>query len=74
MTADDMRALIERAADALDPFARIWRLNACLEPDDAAPVARYIAGEWPKMAAVKEANEVLAALRARLAAMEAPDA
>lgn len=47
---------------ALDPFARIWRINAPLNPDPHRPLAHFIPGAWPLMADAKRANDALRAV------------
>jgi hypothetical protein len=55
--------LVAVPREALEPFARIWRINAPLSPDLQRPLADFIAGSWPKMEAAKALNDVLDAAK-----------
>lgn len=50
---------LEQLRDALIPFARIWAINALLEPDPSRPVADFITGLWPDMADAKRAYDLV---------------
>lgn len=49
---------IAQLRQALLPFARIWAINAPLNPDPARPVSQFIAGAWPSMADAKRAYDL----------------
>lgn len=49
----------DKLREALIPFARIWAINAPLNPDPARPVAQFIAGVWPTMADAKLAYDLV---------------
>jgi len=50
---------IAQLRQALLPFARIWAINAPLNPDPAGPVSQFIAGAWPTMAEAKRAYDLV---------------
>lgn len=50
---------IAQLRQALLPFARIWAINAPLNPDPARSVAQFIAGAWPSMADAKRAYDLV---------------
>lgn len=71
---NDYAALVEENAvlrRAMEPFARIWRINEQLEPDQSRPVRDFIAGAWPTMADCKNADQALASTPRTGAVMEA---
>ena len=50
-------------AEAIDPFARFYKMQEPLNPPDDAPIAGYIPGIWPTMGELKRL--IIAAARGK---------
>ncbi len=55
----DRDARIAELEAALTPFARVWRINAQLEPDLKRPMREFVPGAWLLIADCKRASDLL---------------
>lgn len=57
---DELAALVKRLREALDPFARVYQINAQLHlPEDTPPI-KFMPLGWPELKYYRKANEALA--------------